>query len=338
MYIIEEININKMIVHILDNSMSIPVLSMDEMSHNYETKEFFSNHIVKIMNNDGIKECVFKEDNNLLYSHLNSFAKDESKFVEFSQNAANQLFTIMTSNIDIPSCDLAIIYYSCRGENYIAILKMNYLSTYIHYTDYENDLNINTIIKHKATLPSPSQRIDEAIVINLNLMGINILEKKFEIDGNKEFYLSKYFLKCETKLSSKEQYNIVKKATENITKKYFDEDIDKKREIKQELYNNIEETGEINLEKFANDIFETNVPLKDEFMESLEKKGIEEPKIQLTEKTISRSFEKQKIKTDTGIEIKVPMDLYNDTNNLEFITNADGKISIVIKNVSKIIG
>jgi hypothetical protein len=243
----------------------------------------------------------------------------------------------MSANIDIPSCDLAFIKFGCRNQKYIAMLKMNYLDTYIHFTDYDSDINVNTIIKHTTTLPSPSQIIKEAIIINLNTLDINILERKYQIDGVKEFYLSKYLLKCDTKLSSKEQYNIVKKAADIISKKYFDEDVEKKMEITQELYNSIEETGEIDLKKFANDVFDSSTSLKDEFLETLEKKGLDEPVIQLTEKTINRSLDRQKIKTDTGVEIKMPMEIYNDLNSIEFVTNPNGKISIVLKNINKII-
>ena len=40
--------------------------------------------------------------------------------------------------------------------------------------------------------------------------------------------------------------------------------------------------------------------------------------------------------TDTGIEIVFPTDYYQKTDLIEFQNNADGTISIVIKNVGKI--
>ena len=40
--------------------------------------------------------------------------------------------------------------------------------------------------------------------------------------------------------------------------------------------------------------------------------------------------------TDTGIEIKIPMEQYNSTDSIEFITNPDGTISVLIKNIGKI--
>ena len=40
--------------------------------------------------------------------------------------------------------------------------------------------------------------------------------------------------------------------------------------------------------------------------------------------------------TDTGIELKIPMEEYNNKDRIEFITNADGTISVLIKNVGSI--
>ena len=44
-----------------------------------------------------------------------------------------------------------------------------------------------------------------------------------------------------------------------------------------------------------------------------------------------------KIKTDTGIEITVPSDFFNNPDYIEFISNDDGTISINIKHVGQII-
>ena len=44
-----------------------------------------------------------------------------------------------------------------------------------------------------------------------------------------------------------------------------------------------------------------------------------------------------KIKTDTGIEITFPADLFQNTEYIEFINNPDGTISIELKNIGKII-
>ena len=50
------------------------------------------------------------------------------------------------------------------------------------------------------------------------------------------------------------------------------------------------------------------------------------------EQTIKK-FQKQRLTTDTGIEITIPMEEYRNPDHVEFITNMDGTISVLIKNI-----
>jgi len=334
---LEDIIIKKIIVHILDTSMSIPVMSMDEMPTGININAFFATHIMKTMNDDGLKSCVFDEDYNLFYSYLNEYKDAKTDFVGFSKQVAGQLFSIMSANISISSADLALVQYRYRQKDYLALLKLNYQNTYIHFTDYESEININTIIEHRTTLPSMNQRVSEGAVIDLEDLSVDVLDKFYDIDGEKKPYLSKLFFKCHTQLSSKEKFNAVKTATNKIAKKYYDQNIEKKAELTEKLYQNLDQEGELNLENFAKEVFPAQDEVKELFFDTLEKKGVQEPTITMTEKTIQRSFDKQRIKTDDGIEIKIPIEYYNNPNKMEFVTEVNGKISIVLKDINKIL-
>ena len=49
-----------------------------------------------------------------------------------------------------------------------------------------------------------------------------------------------------------------------------------------------------------------------------------------------RSERVQKIKTDNGIEIIIPVDYMNSKDYVEFVTQSDGTISIQLKNITNI--
>lgn len=70
--------------------------------------------------------------------------------------------------------------------------------------------------------------------------------------------------------------------------------------------------------------------------EKLEKynlvKEVVEPK---SEATIKK-FQKQHLTTDSGIEITIPMEEYGNPDKVEFITNEDGTISVLIKNIGRL--
>ena len=70
-----------------------------------------------------------------------------------------------------------------------------------------------------------------------------------------------------------------------------------------------------------------------DFEEKIEKYHIAEDVIKPVNKQTIKKFERQFIKTDTGIEISIPMEQYNNEDVVEFITNADGSISVLIKNI-----
>ena len=94
----------------------------------------------------------------------------------------------------------------------------------------------------------------------------------------------------------------------------------------------------MNVVRVIDEVFENNIDAKNEFKESIMKKGIDKKEFQIQNRNSFRKLERQTIKTDTGIEINIPLEQYEDRERLEFITNPDGTISILIKNVSKIVG
>ena len=50
----------------------------------------------------------------------------------------------------------------------------------------------------------------------------------------------------------------------------------------------------------------------------------------------SRKYQTQHLLTDTGIELKIPMDQYRDHERVEFITEADGSISVLLRRIGHI--
>lgn len=82
---------------------------------------------------------------------------------------------------------------------------MNYKESYTHeITEIPDNPVINTdIIKTHSLLPSATSRIPEAVVINLSDYHIKLLEKKYEINGEKAYYLSENFLVCRTSIPPK---------------------------------------------------------------------------------------------------------------------------------------
>ena len=331
----EDIRIKHVIIHILDPAIGMPVLSDTELEYGSEVAEFLKEHIARIGSGDDAKECRFYREESEVYRLLDAYADED--FVSVSKEIAALLYGIMQGNIDIPSADLVVVRFKEGDDEYLALLKMNYKACYTHRTMAlaDGEGNSNEMIRHKSILPSESQRLTEAALVRLDDLALRVIEKKYEVNGEKTDYFSFLFLKCSAHLSHKSKLSIVSRAVDSIQKEGFDETerYEKQMRAKSIIQEEIEENGGFVVEELAEKIFGEQPELKVAFQDKMEKYNMVKEEIQPQSETTVRKFQSQHLYTDTGIEIKIPMEQYKDPRRVEFVTNPDGTISVLIKNI-----
>ncbi len=338
-----EIRFRKVIVHILDSTVGMPVLSDTLLDYGSDFEEFLRGHVNKVLNTDDKKTCVFYREDSQAYQEIEALAKAgfaDAVFVEASQRLASCLYGIMNKNIDIPQADFVEALFEAGEEQYLALLKMDYKTSFTHQTQSDAFGNTNEIIKFRAILPTENQKLSEAAVICLSDFSISLIEKKYQVNGQKTNYFSKLFLNCSGALSPKTQLSIVTHAIDAVQKKYYNdsEQFEVQMETKQVIHRQLEETGAVDVPAVLDQVFKEKEEFKGEVNERLEKYHIgADTQIEPQTESALRKFSKQYLTTDTGVEIKIPMEQYRDGEHIEFITNQDGSISILIKNVGRII-
>ena len=172
------------VLHILDNSVQIPVLSTKPMESKDEIYSFLEAHIQKVMTSDDIRIGAFNDlENNIVYNYTKEIVKDN--FIESSIDLATILFDIMKKNPNIPPADVIFTYYEFDNNKYLAIMKFNYKLSYIHYVLNTDEGTVNSLIRQTTTLPNENQKLDECVLINLSTAEIKLLEKEYEIKINK---------------------------------------------------------------------------------------------------------------------------------------------------------
>lgn len=334
-----DIRIKNSIVHIMDSTVGMPVLSDTQLDFGSDMADFLEEHIYKTITSDDVKKCRFVEGESEIEQIITDFKDGNKDFVQMSKEIAQNLYAIMNSNIEIPAGDLFVIVFEVNLIPQLALLKMNFKESYTHMTMSDGTENVNTIMKHRSILPSGSQKLSEAAVIKLDDMSIKLIEKKYEVNGQKINYFSKLFLNCSTKMSQKAKLAVVEKAVEAVQKEFYNESeqFEEKMKAKSIIHNEITEQGSISIPEVVDKIFEDKVDLKEKFKEKIEKYNINDQElIEPKNENTTKKFGKQHLTTDTGIEIKIPMEQYNSTDNIEFLTNEDGTISVLIKNIGHI--
>lgn len=322
------------IIHILDSMVGIPVLSDCTIDLGSDLSDFLKAHIEKFSESDDIKDCRFAEDSEI--KELLEQCTPEN-FIETSKKLAELLYEIMNANIDIPAADVAIVVFSCGGTDYLAFLKLNYKTSYTHMTKDREGKNSNEIILQRAILPGQSQKLSEGFLVNLADGTLVLAEKKYEVNGEKRFYFSELFLRCHAPLSQKSKLDIVTRAVEQVNKKYYgEEDAGRKMEIKNVIYEELEEEGAIKVEALREKVFPNSPEMQTEFDERMEKYNLSYEVVEPKNEQTIKKFQKQRLTTDTGIEITIPMEEYKNPDHVEFITNGDGTISVLIKNIGQL--
>ena len=347
----DDIVIRKAILHILDTNRGECILSNTLLDPGPDLHDFIRNHIYKIVSSDDTKNCEFNPEASPIYSILETWDEsDEASFIETSQAIANKLYIAMGEGLDIPAADLLFVTFQAEGTIYLALLKMNYKESYTHEitaSDSEdtnlnsNDSNIpviNTgIVKSRALRPSATSRIPEAVIINLSDYHIKLLEKRYEINGEKAYYLSENFLICHTNIPPKKKLNILTRVINNISNKYDGADLKTKMDTKSALQKEYVDRKSFDVEEIGNKLFGKSPEKKSEFDEKMEQYDLQYDNFTVTNENTVKKLEKQVMVTDSGIEISIPMETYNKLANFEVQTDVTGKSTIIIRNIDNLV-
>jgi nucleoid-associated protein YejK len=331
-----DIKIKRIIVHILDMDLDMPLLSDEEHPRDSDIADFIEGHLAKAFSDDNLRSASFKDESKLL-DIFQGLLENKDNYIGYTSEIAKMLYDVIIHYPDIPSGDLVCTLFDVDGAPYFGILKFNYKNSFIHYVNMMDDKKVNSIIKQRTTLPGETQKVDECVLVNLNDYSMKVIEKKYDINGEEIYYLSSMFLDSISQMSKKEKVKVFKKAVDNFGKKHLKDDMEAAGNFAAAITECIEKNEVIDIGMVAENTFKKSPEMKQEFIEHIERTGIEEKELAVDKEIADKVFKKHKIKTDSGIEISLPYDFFKDRERMEFINNPDGTISIMIKNVNKIV-
>ena len=128
------------------------------------------------------------------------------------------------------------------------------------------------------------------------------------------------------------------KAVENIQKKNCEEyeQYEQHMRAKSIIQEELARSGGFVVEELAEKIFEGEPQMREEFQEKMEKYDMVKEEVLPKNDTTVRKYQTQHLLTDTGIELRIPMEQYKDSQKVEFITEQDGSISVLLKHIGHI--
>ena len=326
-----EIIIHQAILHVLDTTLDAPVLSGGGMELTAEKTAYLQYHIEKLLASDEIRQCRPLPD-----SAFRNELEHNQDFIDLSCRIAGVLFDYMHAHTTIPGADLAVVDFTRDGAPWLGILKLNYKNGYTHYTETVEGAPVNSIIQQRACLPTQSGKVEEGALVNLTDYSMRLLEKKYDIDGHKEFYLSSVVFQYTQAEPEKKKLQAIQEAAAQAVKDAYEDEPHANAQVAMLIANQAaDKDNQVSVEQVRQQLAEeyplAAVPF-DDYVEKSEVLEEAAAPVTVTPARIRR-MESRSIRTANGIEVKIPTELLNSDSELEFLHDPDGSVSLLIKNV-----
>ena len=326
-----EIIIHQAILHVLDTTLDAPVLSGGGMELTAEKTAYLQNHIEKLLASDEIRQCRPLPD-----SAFRNELEHNQDFIDLSCRIAGVLFDYMHAHTTIPGADLAVVDFTRDGAPWLGILKLNYKNGYTHYTETVEGAPVNSIIQQRACLPTQSGKVEEGALVNLTDYSMRLLEKKYDIDGHKEFYLSSVVFQYTQAEPEKKKLQAIQEAAAQAVKDAYEDEPHADAQVAMLIANQAADNdNQVSVEQVRQQLAEEYPLAAVPFDDYVEKSEVLEEAVAPVTVTPARirRMESRSIRTANGIEVKIPTELLNSDSELEFLHNPDGSVSLLIKNV-----
>ena len=218
----------------------------------------------------------------------------------------------------------------------LGILKLNYKNGYTHYTETVEGAPVNSIIQQRACLPTQSGKVEEGALVDLTDYSMRLLEKKYDIDGHKEFYLSTVVFQYTTAQPEKKKLQAIQEAAVQAVQENYAETPHVEAQVAMMIANQAADNdNQVSIQQVRQQL-EEEYPLAavpfDDYVEKSDVLDSAAQPVTVTPARIRR-MESRSLRTANGIEVKIPTELLNAESEVEFLHADDGSISLLIKNV-----
>ena len=227
------------------------------------------------------------------------------------------------------------IWAVADDQPFIGFFKLNFQRKYMCYL--EEDGTVSWHINSKV-LPDSKKKDYEFFIINVLEQTVELSPVTEVVNGVQTNYLASFVLELQADRPEKETVKLFDTAAvETIRECYQEEEAPQKiLEYKADVAFTVAETGAIDTKEVEERIFADNEIAAKRYQEKVAEAELPKAPIPVSKPTERLVPKKQKIVTDTGVELLIPVAYLQDEHLVAYETADDGSISIVIKNVRKL--
>ena len=330
-----DIIIKRAVLHILDFQSNMTVTSNQWLDlSDPVVLEFVSKHAANSMSDAGRHRGIFQE-NSHFSQMLHQYLSGTMDLLTLSSHVSTMIYDQIIQSDSLDSTDVMMVELERAEEQYLGLLCFQNKMGYTHQVFSGEDGVRNEIMRHYSILPNPNQKLSSYAFVRLSDLTVTFSDKKRTINGEQVFALPEKVLQCTWQHSSRETVKMVNKIATKVAEEHGSNSTIAVSRSKSFIAQNAETSDVLSPVDMGREVFAESSVMQNEFRIQLQEAGLDKP-VHVDRPYAQKTGKNHKIKTDTGIEITIPVDYFNNERYVEFINNPDGTLSIALKNIAKI--
>ena len=326
--------IERAILHILDFQSGKTVYSDEPLELTGSIEEFLHKHVEKSLKSQDMRSGTFYDDS-LCRQQMQAYLSGEKDFVTLSKELAHTLEEALTHTEDIRSVDVIAAEVRVEDVRKLVIFQCSSQMGFTHQAVSTEQGIRNEIVAQFSIMPGPAQRMEEFAFIDLNDLSVSYVGRKYKLDGSTVFIFPEILLECKKAPSPKEAIKNISKTAQKVAESFGQDPVATEAAVKNYIAEKAQETEVLDPVEAGKEIFRDQPSMQESYESYLQESGVTEPVHVDPEVTVKR-MERHKLKTDTGIELSIPTNYFDNTEFIEFHNHEDGTLSIMLKHISNI--
>lgn len=323
--------IKQLITHSLDTFTNLFMPSEVLYEPNEDVLPIIESKLRKILHSQNRKEAYFQHSP--IEQFILKYRVQEMDFVTCSSEIAQYIFNekrkynVFTNSL--------FLFCEILEEDIRYLIGIDNCSVQgvTYYTNTEGEYLVNEIQLKNNMFSSNILKNDRIFIFDTTNSELMLIEQPYATE-TQSIYLFEHILGCIANPSYKESVQVMNNCAEMIANKYEVDELEVIPKLKTALKDCVEEKAVV-LDEVASAVFTAHPQAQQEFKEEVKKAGVKENFV-VENVRMSKQEKTEKIRTDHGIEISIPVEFMQSHEYFEIIHEASGSISIQLKNINKL--
>ena len=346
------LTINNAVLHAFDFETGSTYLSSEMLDlSDRATKSYVQRHVRKASTSAESRHGEFSPDSGFA-SRLVEYRATGGDFLELSVEIAQWFWEELRRAEDMTQLDVLVAdfeqtpdlkasanateettsaAFDGRPERSFCVLLLPRRQAFVHEVGPE----FVGIARHDATLPSPSQKVDSYVVVNLDTLAIDFHDKPRSIAGREVSVIPERFLQCSERASTREVIGEVSTIVQQVAEEYGLTPAVEVSRAKAQLASQADVEERMTPAKVGSVVFEDKPEARRRFEEELEAREVPE-ELEVRRGVANRLTKTHHIRTDTGIDITFPAELPGRPGYIEFDRDQEGRLVITMRHIARI--